>query len=289
MPWIQSHTNVERHKKTLMMADELDLPSVYLSGHLHALWHAALEQCEDGNLAGLSARMIARFAQYDGDCEKFAALLRKYGWIDGDLLHDWLDYAGNYLRAKYHSANPQKLKEIWALHGRAEGRRPDSPPLGGLQADSSPPKGSHKEQITSYSKSLSLFKADTKLVTTSESSEGSAEGRGTEVATAGKSRKKPATSWPEPFVITDNLRRWARDEGLPDPESELDAFHDWAKSKNAVYSDWEAAFRNRLRKTRIFGTSSGRRDGGNSNNPSDRLEEQVQRALNTPLKRRERR
>lgn len=279
MPWIRSHTNVERHKKTLVMAEELNIPSVHLSGHLHALWHQVLEQAEDGNLEGLSDRLIAHWAQFDGDAGAFVSALRKYHWLDGALLHDWLDYAGNYLTAKYRTANPEKLKQIYALHGRSsEDRRSDDSPGRSSQTKDRPEsdfraKNALNLNLRLSKKKDSVHRENTELVSNSESSEGSAEGRGAEVAEPNLPALSPASEvpakrdhrgknprpWPEPFVITDNLRRWAAKEGLPTPESELDAFRDWAIAKAAVFSDWEAAFRTRLRNTRKFGTSTRRR------------------------------
>src|SRR5262245_26087496 len=105
MPWIQSHTEVERHRKTLMMAQDLNIAPVHLSGHLHALWHAVLEQREDGNLAQWSNEFIALMAMWQGDADRFVSALKRFHWLDDNgLVHNWLDYAGSYLRSKYHSS-----------------------------------------------------------------------------------------------------------------------------------------------------------------------------------------
>src|SRR6185295_15511945 len=37
-------------------------------------------------------------------------------FLDGKLVHDWLDYAGRYLTNKYRTSNPKKLKAIYKLH-----------------------------------------------------------------------------------------------------------------------------------------------------------------------------
>ena len=34
------------------------------------------------------------------------------------MLHDWLDYAGRYLEARYRKGNPLRLSEIWTKHNR---------------------------------------------------------------------------------------------------------------------------------------------------------------------------
>jgi len=98
------------------MAQELGIKQVYLSGHLHSLWHNVLEQQEDGNLINWPDELIAQMAAFDGDAKQFVFLLRKHKWLDGSLVHDWMDYAGKYLWRKYHTANPRKLKAIQKVH-----------------------------------------------------------------------------------------------------------------------------------------------------------------------------
>jgi hypothetical protein len=99
-------------------------------GHLHALWHAALEQQEDGDLSSWSDEFIAESSCYTGDATQYVSLLRKYKWLtDAKLLHDWLDYIGLYLIKKYSTSNRDRLVKIWAKHGRtygANGKRTES-------------------------------------------------------------------------------------------------------------------------------------------------------------------
>lgn len=121
MAWLKSHTVLIRHRKLIMMAKELRLKPVYLLGHFHALWHAALEQAEDGDLSCFPNDLIAELACYEGDAEKFVSLLQTHKWLDGKILHDWLDYAGPFLRTKYKSSNRERLVAIWAKHGRDYG------------------------------------------------------------------------------------------------------------------------------------------------------------------------
>lgn len=131
--WIESHTRTIRLRKCREMAGELRLRPVYLLGHLHVLWHAALEQQEDGDLSSWSDEFIADQAEYPGDAPQFVRLLQKYRWLDGKTIHDWLDYAGRYLIRKYASSHRDKLVAIWQKHGRAygsdrlvTGKKPDS-------------------------------------------------------------------------------------------------------------------------------------------------------------------
>jgi hypothetical protein len=131
MAWIESHTVLIRHRKLIECARELRLKPVYLLGHLHVLWHIALEQAEDGDLSHWSDEFIAESACYPGDAPQFVSLLQNHKWLDGKVIHDWLDYAGKYLVKKYSTTNKLRLIEIWAKHKREYGatqKRPESDP-----------------------------------------------------------------------------------------------------------------------------------------------------------------
>jgi hypothetical protein len=126
MPWIESHTEIERHRKVILMAADLDMPPVHLSGHLHALWHNVLEQQETGCLKDWPNGLIAKMAMYEGDADKFVNLMLKHGFLEPHmmLIHHWLDYVGKFLWRKYHSSNPAKLNEIEELYIKYDERSP---------------------------------------------------------------------------------------------------------------------------------------------------------------------
>lgn len=131
MPWVESHTVILRHRKLLELARELRLRPVYVMGHLHALWHVALEQQEDGDLSSWSDEFIAESSAYPGDAPHYVSLLQKYRWLDNHLIHDWLDYAGLYLTKKYSTSNRELLVKMWRKHGReygVNGKRTESEP-----------------------------------------------------------------------------------------------------------------------------------------------------------------
>lgn len=121
MPWIESHTVLIRHRKLIEFSSELRISPAYAVGHLHVLWHAALEQAEDGDLSSWSDEFIATSACYTGGAPRFVSLLQKHKWLEGRLIHDWLDYAGLYLTRKYAKDNRPRLVAIWAKHGRTYG------------------------------------------------------------------------------------------------------------------------------------------------------------------------
>ena len=104
------------------LAKELRLKPVFALGHLHALWHAALEQQEDGDLSSWSDDLIAEMSAFDGSAPQYVSLLQQHQWLDGKILHDWLDYAGGYLRSKYHHTNRRWLINTWLKHGKRYGK-----------------------------------------------------------------------------------------------------------------------------------------------------------------------
>ncbi len=122
LAWIESHTVLLRHRKLIELSKDLRVKPVYAMGHLHALWHVALEQQEDGDLSSWSDELIADASSYLGDAGWYVSLLQQHKWLDGKLIHDWLDYAGKYLQSKYHNTNRRYLKEVWAKHGKHYGK-----------------------------------------------------------------------------------------------------------------------------------------------------------------------
>ena len=130
MAWIESHTVLMRHRKVAHLANALRLRRSAIIGHLHALWHAALEQQDDGDLSSWSDEFIAECSDFPGDAPQYVRLLQEAGWLDGKLLHDWPDYAGAFLRSRYASGNRERLVAIWAKHGRpygeATGKQPET-------------------------------------------------------------------------------------------------------------------------------------------------------------------
>lgn len=80
-----------------------------------------MEQAEDGDLSSWTDEFIAESAGFQGDAPRFVSLLQMHGWLDGKKLHDWLDYAGRFLRGKYSSREREKLVAIWSKHGKTYG------------------------------------------------------------------------------------------------------------------------------------------------------------------------
>lgn len=102
MAWIESHQTLASHPKTRRAARALGIRPVHLIGHLHCLWHWALDHAEDGDLSRYDAEDLAIAAQWDDDPEEFVDALvgcgpgGASGFIDRDQdgmsLHNWGRY-----------------------------------------------------------------------------------------------------------------------------------------------------------------------------------------------------
>ena len=83
------------------------------------------------------------------------------------------------------------------------------------------------------------------------------EKRGEEIR--GEEIIRRATRYPDDFLVSDEIREWAKIKQLPDPNTELEAFRDYHVSKASTFKDWDAAFRTWLR--------NGKRFAGNGKPP----------------------
>lgn len=111
MAYIESHQEMERHPKTDGLAEDMGWSKFDAIGRLHVLWWWCVDYAEDGDLRKYGSAIIARVMGVDSkDSEKLKAAMIKNGWIDEVpylRLHDWWEYVGAFLRAKYRQ-NPQK-------------------------------------------------------------------------------------------------------------------------------------------------------------------------------------
>lgn len=114
LAWIELHQSVWSHRKTLLLADALEIDPIYAAAHMIHLWTWALDNAQDGDLSGLPPRVIAAGAGWPGDPERFVAAVVAAGFLDqvGDslLLHDWHDYAGRLMEQRRLNAERNKRK-----------------------------------------------------------------------------------------------------------------------------------------------------------------------------------
>lgn len=121
MAWIESHSILIEHPKLREVSRLLGIEPAHFLGHLHCLWHKVIELREDGDISSWSEGDISYYARWQGDAKIFYDAL-KNRFIDEKnekkLIHDWYDYAGKYLHAKYHTNNPKLLKTIKKMYNK---------------------------------------------------------------------------------------------------------------------------------------------------------------------------
>lgn len=70
MAWLKIYQSIRQHRKILDAADALEIAPPYMIGLLTSFWLWALDNAPDGNISEISARNIARAAQWDGDADE---------------------------------------------------------------------------------------------------------------------------------------------------------------------------------------------------------------------------
>lgn len=109
MSWIESHTSLARHPKTLRLARSLGVGVPATIGHLHLLWWWALEYTPGGCLAAFEDDELATACLWEGDPTVLRTALTKAGFVDeDDMLHDWDAYAGKLLDQRRKNAQKQR-------------------------------------------------------------------------------------------------------------------------------------------------------------------------------------
>ena len=100
-PWIPVETNVWEHRKTLTLAELLDVEPEQAVIHLLRFWCwcTANVQGTEGYLGGVSPRLVARAAKWHGDTAKFYTSLVNAGFIDEfedgpPCVHGWAERYG---------------------------------------------------------------------------------------------------------------------------------------------------------------------------------------------------
>jgi hypothetical protein len=125
MAWLEFHAaEIKRLQKFRDFRVELNWSVNEALGFLGNLWGEVLTLREDGDIRSWRPDYIAELTGVRTPPDKlWAALTAADRWLDVKedgrvLVHDWLDYAGPYLKSRYRRAKLRRLLEIWALHGR---------------------------------------------------------------------------------------------------------------------------------------------------------------------------
>jgi DnaD/phage-associated family protein len=133
MAWIELHQEIWTHRKTLILAFELDLEEMYAASHIIHLWTWALDNVPDGDLSGLPNRVIAYGAGWRKDPDVFINAAVKAGWFDvteaGLHIHDWYEYAGRLIEKRKEDAERKRnsRRQSKDVQRMSSGQDTDSP------------------------------------------------------------------------------------------------------------------------------------------------------------------
>lgn len=248
--WIESHQDLRSNPKTRRAARALETTVPALMGHLHCLWHWALDHAEDGDVSPFDADDLADAAGWEGEAQTFVDALtdcgpgEKAGFLEPDgligdpddgkrsplALHDWWEYAGKLIAKRRKDAER-----------KARARAKDIPP-----PSEAPPEDSPE---------------DVPGTSGGQDAERPRDGAGTEPNRTEPNRtqhtepkggaRKRATQLPDGWVPQpeDALQAEAVAAGV-DLRRELDRFRDhWPAQPGAKgrKADWQATWRNWLR------------------------------------------
>jgi hypothetical protein len=123
MAWIELHQALFTHRKTVEAADILDIPEVYVVGHLSAIWSWALDNAPDGRIK-TRPRLVERVAQWKGSPGDLLSALIEVGFMeqDGDdlIIHDWMDYAGRLIDKRQKNTERMRNARAKTSSGQTE-------------------------------------------------------------------------------------------------------------------------------------------------------------------------
>ena len=138
MAWIQVHQQLKDHRKLLAAADELEIAPAHMLGLLISFWLWALDNTPSGSLDGISNRMIARAAQWDGEPDELVEVMINAGLLDGENgekleIHDWYEYTGKLIDQREAEKNRSRRRRAAAAaappseHQTTDGQTEDRP------------------------------------------------------------------------------------------------------------------------------------------------------------------
>lgn len=127
MAWLQIHQTLKDHRKLLKAADILEVTPPHMMGILISFWLWALDNTPSGTLDGISSRIIARAAQWEGDPDQLVEVMKSTEWLDetdqGLEIHDWYEYAGKLIDQRI--AERERSKKRRSASSSSDNRPPD--------------------------------------------------------------------------------------------------------------------------------------------------------------------
>jgi hypothetical protein len=162
MAWIESHTTLEKHPKTVLLRRRMRWSQNETVGFLHRFWWLVLDYAPTGLVSALTAEVMAESMGMDsGTFDRAMSEMEQAGFLrrtaDGILVNDWIEYAGTYLRTIKFRRSPEKWRETERLYsvgkvasgkGLSGDMPPEKPPAArDLSPDTSSDKSGDKSRL----------------------------------------------------------------------------------------------------------------------------------------------
>ncbi len=109
MGWIQSHDTIWEHHKLSRFCVLTGVCKAQAVGHLHGLWHFVLRNAwRDANLEPWGDAEIERAMFWEGEKGRGVEALRKAGFLDGFVVHDWVKTASGLVSERLYNEKRRK-------------------------------------------------------------------------------------------------------------------------------------------------------------------------------------
>lgn len=125
--WLAVSVDLVFHPKLICAAIDLEVDEAHMLGILTRMWLMVFKYAKDGDLLRSDDETTYRFVGvitgYKGDAKRLVEVLRRNRWLDGWLIHDWLDYVGPFLIKSFKTSRRPWLVATWKKYGKVYGAR----------------------------------------------------------------------------------------------------------------------------------------------------------------------
>lgn len=134
MCWFKTQNRTYRHEKTLRLAEVLDISKYEAAGYLLALWGSVYDMRPDGDLRGLSRRVLASMVELAHRADEFVQALIDVRLVDvdedGSLLkiHNAERYTERHRRTQQRRALRDKARQKLENKTTAPGKKATAKP-----------------------------------------------------------------------------------------------------------------------------------------------------------------
>jgi len=115
MEWIKTPAHLPHDREIILISRDLNIHQTHVVGIITTLRCHVISHFEEGDISEWNAEQIKYYCGWDGDADAlFNALNNRIFELRGHrlVMCDWLDLSLPYFKAKYHTSDKEKLKEI---------------------------------------------------------------------------------------------------------------------------------------------------------------------------------